>query len=348
MSWSVGLRIPLNASTGYGRDGIGLSRALVRAGVRVSLQPSHVYPPLPTDIADMLTVEPDERFDLLLHHIDPSQLGLYGADVEQSTVCYAWTMWEYTKFSPELAEKVAPRLTGYNRVLAYDAVSEAALSALGTPTPISILQGGYEPDEWVVEPGEPCRDWRAETFIFTIAGDLQLRKNAYAAMRVVQRLADEGYDVVLRAKSRGPLPERVTELYPVVESYYGVWSQQQMREFYSNAHVYLAPSWGEGKNLPALEAGTSGCALVLSACGGHKQWAHPAAAVLVEGTYNEYSEMPYLVVDEQKMYEECKALVEDRDKARALGRKASEIYPTTMSWDRVVRDLLQMAAKDMT
>lgn len=335
----VGLKTSLNATTGYGRDGIGLVRALTRAGAQVSLQPTQVYPPLPQDICMALAEQPAADVDVLIHHVDPANLGLTEYDVAHAGQVLAWSMWEYTKFSEPMVDLVAPRLSGYHKMLAYDETSRSAFDGLGAAAPTSILQGGFEPDEWILRPEDRSRDWYSDEFVFIIAGDLTPRKNAYAAMRTVQRLADDGFDVVLRVKSRAKLPTQISQLYPVVQTFDGIWDQQQMREFYATAHAYLAPSWGEGKNLPALESATTGCVPVLSACGGHSQWAQEGASILVSGCYNNYSEMPYLVVDEDRMFEECRTLVENRTLARSLGDAAASTYPSSMSWDRAVADL---------
>lgn len=337
----VHLKTPLNGSTGYGRDGIGLSRALARANVELSLQPISVTPPIPVDVAGMLTVEPKPPYDLLLHHLPPDTLGLTQYEKEQSYRQFAWSMWEYENFHASLVDTVAPRLTGYSKLLAYDETSVKAFEALGTDTPIDRLQGGYEPAPWMLDDETPCRDWHSDPFVFVIAGDLHHRKNPYAAMAAVQRLADEGHPVELRLKARHErnIPPGVTERYPCVKVFTGLWSDQQMRDFYAMAHCYVAPSWGEGKNLPALEAGTTGCALVLSDCGGHRAWAMPTFAQLVGGKMNTY-DAAFLQVDADGLYEACKSLVTDRQKARQMGVQAANTLPVTMSWDRVVRDLI--------
>ena len=69
------LKTPMSVYTGYGNDGIGIARALMRSGADVYLQPTHVDAPLPEDIAMLLTKRLVAPFDLMIHHVDPAQLG---------------------------------------------------------------------------------------------------------------------------------------------------------------------------------------------------------------------------------------------------------------------------------
>lgn len=348
MTLSIALRAPVNPTTGYGRDGIGLALALARAGVRLTLQPTFVIGGLPKEFTDLLTHEPADHFDALIHHVEPDNLGLTTRDLDVADLRYAWSMWEFTRFSDLQIQRIVPRLQGYDRIVAYDKTSAAAFSGLQWPSEVDVLQGGYEPGDWLTEPSTPLRDWDDDTFVFSIAGDLTPRKNTFAACRVMQQLRADGVDVVLRVKSRAKMPMQASQIYPDVEFYDGVWEQKRMRDFYATSHGYIAPSWGEGKNLPALEAATTGAVPVLSACGGHRQWARPDSSVLVDGAYNFYEETPYFVVDEGEMYDKCKALVEDRGRAREMGDLAADTYPRTMSWDRAASDILTLVREDLS
>lgn len=48
--------------------------------------------------------------------------------------------------------------------------------------------------------------------------------------------------------------------------------QPKLRQLYSNAAIFLAPSWTEGWPLPPAEAMMSGCALVATDIGGHREY----------------------------------------------------------------------------
>jgi glycosyltransferase involved in cell wall biosynthesis len=50
-------------------------------------------------------------------------------------------------------------------------------------------------------------------------------------------------------------------------------SQAQLRALYNRAAIFVAPSWTEGWPLPPAEALTSGCALLCTDIGGHREYA---------------------------------------------------------------------------
>ena len=100
----VFLKSPLCANTGYGHDGFHMARAFHELGWDVRLVPVSVVPPIPMGIAQMLVKGLDVEPDLFIHHVDPGILGL--TDGEKTINCkkIAWTMWEFTSLTDELAE----------------------------------------------------------------------------------------------------------------------------------------------------------------------------------------------------------------------------------------------------
>jgi hypothetical protein len=49
------LKAPLSPYSGWGQDGIGLALAIIGMGIECRLHPLEVVPPLPADIAQLLT-----------------------------------------------------------------------------------------------------------------------------------------------------------------------------------------------------------------------------------------------------------------------------------------------------
>src|SRR5699024_6298909 len=120
----------------------------------------------------------------------------------------------------------------------------------------------------------------------------------------------------------------------------GFWSELQMVRFYLANHVFISPARGDAKGQCALEAGSTGCALVLSDVGGHQEWAMDEFAVMLE---MEEEQVGLETVPRVRVGDGAAALEElarDREKARYMGTQASNIIPKTMSWERSVRDLL--------
>jgi glycosyltransferase involved in cell wall biosynthesis len=329
-------------STGYGRDGIGMARALVRRGYEVSLEATHVIPPLPQDVALLFTVEPNPPFDLYISHAPPAQFGVPVAYENSIYKSVAWTMWEFSDLAPGMHQDVINRMKSFDYVIVNDTDTLAVFEALGTDREFPVVQGGYEPNLWEVVP-EYERDWDAETFVVGIAGELSGRKDPYVAMRAVQRLADEGHKIVLLAKCRyNEIPKMVMERYKAVTVFYGYWPSERMHQFYSSLHCYVAPSWGEGLNLPAVEAGTTGAALLVSDVGGHRAWAlNGEVATLLPVERGRLDDaMWHAKVIEDDLVEALRKLVTDREYARQRGAVAAKTLPVMMSWDRALDRLM--------
>lgn len=349
MSLRVKLSIPVAPRDGYGSDGIGLAQAFMRQGIDVYLDPAYVQPPLPQDVANILTKDFNPPYDIHIKHVNPVALKLTEQEKQESYKCLAWSMWEQSSFSEDKAPKVKDALDDYLKILAYDDISKEAFESTGTTTPVSILQGGYDPRPWAPTEHRPLaqRDWHSEEFVFVMAGSITPRKDPYVALKALSKLYDEGYKVKFYIKTLipGTVPHLLTKSYPFLRIVEGAWTQEQMRTLYESAHCYLGPSWGEGKNLPALEAGTTGTALILSDCGGHRGWARPEIATLVGGQTVTYDGETSLRVDVDLLADACRDLIENRNKARQMGEMASQILPYTMSWDRVAEDLLLIHAR---
>lgn len=344
MSLRVKLSIPLDARDGYGNDGIGLTQALVRQGVDVYLDPAYLQPPLPEDVAMLLTKDFSPPYDLHIKHVNPVALRLSEEEKQESYRKIAWSMWEWESFDEEKAPLVKEALQDYNKVLAYDEVSIKAFESTETDVPIALLQGGYDPRPWMGTEHRPLvrRDWHSEEFVFVMAGSISPRKDPYVALKALSKLYDEGYNIKFYIKTlrKDSVPHFLIESYPFLEILEGAWTQEQMRNLYEASHCYLGPSWGEGKNLPALEAGTTGTALILSDCGGHRGWARPEIATLVGGKQFNYDGPESLRVDVDLLADACRDLMDNREKAKKMGEMASSILPYTMSWDKVAETLL--------
>lgn len=342
----MGLRVHYHSgmysdSTGYGRDAIGMVRALWRRGYEVSAEPGHVIPPLPYDIAQFFTIEPNPPFDLYISHAPPSQFYVPREyDIYRSV---AWTMWEYSDFREGMHEDIISRMAAFDVVIVNDEGTKEVFESLGTGREFKVVQGGYEPDLWQVVP-EYERDWESDTFVLGIAGELSGRKDPYVAMRAVQRLADEGYNIELRVKCRHTeVPRMVMERYKAVKVWYGYWPAEKMRQFYSSLHCYVAPSWGEGLNLPAIEAGTTGAALLVSDIAGHRGWAMDGqiATLLPVGKGRLEDNMWHAKVIEDELVEHIRKLADDRQYAKARGETAARMLPPMQNWDAVLNRMAE-------
>lgn len=344
------LSTPTNTFTGYGVDGCALVRVFRQWGADVYLAPSAVHPPLPRDVAEVLTKPLPTQVDLALAHRCPQELarsdtaGMYSA----ATVSLAWSMWEFDDLSMvdvidqnncehsfRVCAHLPQALQSFDGVLAYDEVSKTALSPYHDNT--RILQGGVTPMEYVE------RDWFGSPFRFVMAGMLGPRKNVFAAIHAFKQLREAGElaDAELHLKTVGPgLPPALEEWCPGLRIHSQAWSRPRLEQFYATAQALLTTSWGEGKNIPAAEFAASGGAVALPIVGGHAQWANPEYIFPLR-----YSWEPYCgnargaKVDMESLKETMLEMYSDRGRSRNKAEIAARVLPSLLSWERVLERL---------
>lgn len=351
---------PVNSITGYGSDGIELVQALLRWGADVYLHATGVHPPLPADVAAVLTKPIPDHVDLLISHRSPQDLarspesaGLYAT----STVALAWSMWEWDSLSNvdeldasncehafRVQDNLERQLTNFDALLAYDEVSKQALSPYHPRT--LVLQGGVAPTRRV------ARDWQAVPFRFLMAGALSARKNPFSAIQAFKDLRDAGElqdaQLVLKTTSAGLHPA-MEEWCPGLRIINEVWSTAAMRALYQESHVLLAPSWGEGKNRGALEFAMSGGAVAATAVGGHAQWLSSEYAWPLRFELKATSpgiDARAAIVDQDHLKEVMLALYTDRAETAKRADIAARVLPGMVGWD-VVLERLRLYVKDL-
>lgn len=338
-------KTPFNPITGYGRDGILLSRELIAVRADLHLEPRYVGLPLPPDVLPLFCKPRPEHFEIAINHEYPGEIGFPEEMHRYSDLTVGWTMYEFNGFSEsnEMRARLSERLSSFDLVLAYDEVSREALRPFvdDPDNHIRILQGGYDSATWV--PDEITRDWDG-TFRFGMNGTMNARKNPWAAIHAFNTLKEEhgaDFDAELHLKTTSLVfPPQMLEHMPGVKVHYASWTEEQLKEFYCGLNCLLAPSWGEGKNLPALEAQTTGCPVVVSAIGGHMQWADPSWCYLVSGPIEEH--IPgegSMRVDSDTMAEVMWHIYNNRHEARRKGELAATMIPQQCDWGNVVHRL---------
>lgn len=343
------LSIPLSPYSGYGNDGIGLTKALIRAGVDVYLNPSVVQAPLPAEVAQILTKPLQAPFDLSITHVDPMSLSITESQSDAATVNIGWTMWESSNFDnmPEV-ETARERYKHFDALIGYDEVTCAGLKAL-FDGPIIKQQGGFNPSDWA--PVE--RDWDDPRFFFAQIGVLTERKNPFASIQAFSELRDEHEDFAeharLSLKTSVPgLHSKMEDVYPGLRIFYDAWPQNVVRDFYAAQHVLLAPSRGEGKNMPALEFMSTGGTVIATNWGGHREWLHPDYAYPLDYTLRPVSGFPDTYqadVSVEHMKELMLHCFRNRDEVRRKGQIAAAVIPQMCSWDSVVLNLMDKLSR---
>lgn len=340
------LKCPLSAYTGYGNDGIGLARALIRSGVDVYLQPTHVDAPLPPDVLALLGKRLEAPFDLMIHHVDPGQLGLLREERSACKATVAWTMWEYTSLDNLKGKtKLRKAMKNYDLLLGYDQVTVDAFQPYLTKnvTESAVLQGGFLPENWPkVE-----KDWHSDRFGFAMCGVLSDRKDPFVTIMAFKELKEEYPEefepAELHLKTTSPgLHSAMEEWVPKLRVHYASWPEDVLKQFYSMQHVLCAPSRGEGKNMPALEFQSMGGAVIATNWGGHTGWLSPEYAYPLDYKLMPLDDNPK-VMNARADKDHMKALMlhafRNRSEVKHKADLAAEIIPQTMSWDSVVKKL---------
>jgi len=334
------LKAALNNMTGYGNDAIGIARALSRVGIDVYLDPAHVQAPLPADVAQLLTKRLEAPFDLLLHHTDPGQLGISKQARAASAVTVGWTMWEFTTLDNCRGRStLRQRLKDYDVVVGYDTVSSDALRPYVT-TKAATVQGGYWPEQWKPAP----RNWAGD-FNFCMVGALHQRKDPFVAIEAFKELKDEEPErfapAQLHLKTVEPgLHRGLQDWAPGLHLYYEMWSEERLKAFYRTMHVLLAPSRGEGKNMPALEFQSTGGVVIATNWGGHQQWLSPAYAYPLRYTLVPISGATPNCCNARADKDHLKQLmlhaVTNRAEVAEKGNRAAAIIPNVSGWAPVL------------
>jgi len=348
------LSIPLSPYSGYGNDGIGLARAFMRWGADVYLSPSVVQAPLPEDVAKLLTKRLEPPFDLIINHHDPAALKS-SETMRSSTDCLvAWTMWEYSNFGNLPGRsKLKKNLKEFDILIGYDQVSSDCLREYARKDQkVLTIQGGFTPEDW---PKAEGRNWHevaqdgSERFGFCMVGQLHMRKDPFVAIQAFQELKNdpniefEGAELHLKTNLPG-LHSAMEDVIPKLRIHYAMWPDEVLRKFYESQHVLLAPSRGEGKNMPALEMQSTGGAVIATNWGGHTQWLDSSYSYPLNYELAPVDEDSPNTYNARASLEHLKELMlhayQNRDEVKRKGDLASRVIPKMCSWDAVVERLL--------
>lgn len=336
------IKIPLSTFSGYGSDGIGLTRALMRWGADVYLDPVAVQAPLPEDVAMLLTKPLHAPFDLTIVHLDPAKLALSDTERRASDVAIGWTMWEYSNFGNlHGRSKIKSQIKNFDAIFAYDDVTAGCYEPY-FKKPIVTLQGGYNPEDW---PKTHERDWFSDRFGFCMVGQLHQRKDPFVAIQAFQELKNdpnvefEGAELHLKTNVPG-LHSAMEQVIPKLRIHYDVWPDSILYKFYEAQHVLLAPSRGEGKNMPALEMQSTGGTVIATNWGGHQQWLNPAYNYPLDYELapvdSDYPNTLNARASVAHMRDLMLHAYQNRDEAKRKGDLAAQVIPNMCSWDSVV------------
>jgi glycosyltransferase involved in cell wall biosynthesis len=132
-------------------------------------------------------------------------------------------------------------------------------------------------------------------------------------------------------------------LIPGMKVWYEMFPKDVMEDFYRSAHVLVAPSRGEGKNLPALEMMSTGGAVAATAWGGHMGWMSGEFAYPLDYELRPTDERyPDQAQDARVSVQTVKDMMwhtfNNRDEVRQKAELAARIIPQLLDWDVVVEN----------
>lgn len=339
------VKTPISPYSGYGNDGIGMLTALIRAGFDVYIDPAHVSPPLPEPVCNLLTKRLKAPFDLFIQHQDPGLLDATDEIRRSSGLTVGWTMWEYTTLDNLRGRSsLRKRTKNFDLLLGYDPVTVEALRPYATNA-LESLQGGYSPGQWTYQ----SRDWNSSRFGFCMLGQLHQRKDPFVAIMAFKELKDEypeefeGAELHLKTNTPG-LHSAMQQWVPKLRVHYDTWPEELMRDFYGSQHCLLAPSRGEGKNIPALEFLSTGGTVIATNWGGHTQWLSGQIGYPLDYILAPLGPGTPKCLNARASKDHLKSLMlhvyRNRDEARRKGEIASQLIPQMCSWDAVVTRLM--------
>jgi len=160
--------------------------------------------------------------------------------------------------------------------------------------------------------------------------------NAFKELRDAGELADA--ELILKTVVPGFAPQ-LQDWCPGLTVITEVWTPQRVDRLMSSCHALLAPSRGEGKNIPAVRFAASGGAVAATAVGGHNQWLSSEIGWPLRFAWRDSVDGRGAEVDHGHLREVMVALYRDLGEARRRAESAAAALPAMMGWERVLERL---------
>ncbi|MDL5159406.1 glycosyltransferase family 4 protein [Actinomycetospora termitidis] len=360
---------PANSLSGYGQDVIGLVRALIEAGVQVDLWPSSILPPVPPEVAALMTRTLAPPYDAVLLYnppadITPWEFSGWGDKLIGWTMCEstpAQTGWLGDWYDPEDPDQAAGHLWSrrprravsgpkgwLDLLLVTCPMNVDAFAALDPHVPIEVLTPGLRIEDWPElrrdrDPGAPV--------VFGCEGVLGGRKDPATLFKAWDgfRAMYPGLDSRLELHVAGDPREcraRAAARDDVVV-HVGPWSQRQELDWYQTVDCWVSTSRGEGVNKPAVQALATGMPVIAAPWGGHETWMHPDHSYAAD--YREVAtgdgDAMHVEVDASHVAELMGEAALDPQDRRRKGASGARFVAASLGWDRQVGELLRLVGR---
>lgn len=338
----VGFRSVISQRIGYGKDGIGLSRAIMARGHDIRFAPTHVDVPIPKDMALLLTKPYDWPMDVSIWHIGPDSVNEFkehNIKAGRFNVYWAMTGWQDIS-NADWVEGFRDGMQHFDAVVMYDPLSLESVRPYVDEDKLHMVMGGYEADAWGIPEG-PVK--RPSKYTFGMIGVLGPRKNPMSSilgfMKCKERYGDD-FDAQLILRSNCPVVPTGTTFPEGIYIERGYWTPKEVKQFYWSIDTLLCPSAAEGKNLPAIEALASGTNVILSDLPSHRSWCDPSLATFVETQQVEIVAGHYGgMVHPDAMADVMWDAYSNEAKYRLRSFQASQRLPAQLDWSKCLERL---------
>jgi len=178
----------------------------------------------------------------------------------------AYTMWEQTRLTREYKNGC---FDNYDNIFVPCSMNIEPFSKVFKENKIKIVPLGINTNFYI-----PIkRNFFEDTLKVCMNGALTFRKGIDILTDVMLDEQIKSLPIEFHLKnSQMTVHSKISEINPLVNVYQGVWTKEQIRDFYHNCHIMICPNRGEGFNQPALEFLATGGVVLTHNWGGHQNW----------------------------------------------------------------------------
>ncbi|MCL2669795.1 MAG: glycosyltransferase family 4 protein [Syntrophaceae bacterium] len=204
------------------------------------------------------------------------------------------------------------------------------LSEQADPWPVRVIANGVDTDFFC--PADNHRQTEESPFVLLFVGRIQRQKNLfYLFDQLALLMGSEAENFVLHLVGDGPQRQaleahakRLGIERPVV--WHGWVSKERLRELYRNATCLVLPSFNEGMPNVILEAAACGLPVIASRVAGND-------AVVRDGETGRLFDLDR----PESFHAALREMMQDRNRARSMGRKGCAWVREAFSWRRVAQ-----------
>ncbi len=261
------LHSDFNIITGYGNSAVHLAIELQKRGIDVYPICRSIGLDMPQEFLNLLTKKYPigQYIDFYINFGTfetmeiPKNMGFIDNKI-------LYTMWEQTKlpkwFKKELLEE-------YNNIFVPCSMNIEPFSEFFNENKIKVIPLGIDTVFYI-----PIkRNFFEEKLKICANGALTFRKGIDILTDVIldERIKNLSIEFHLK-NSEMTIHPKISEINPLVNIYQGVWTREQIRDFYHNCHIMICPNRGEAFNQVALEFLATGGVVITHNWGGHQVW----------------------------------------------------------------------------